>query len=110
MSVRARTIAAVLAFTLAAMLPATCPCPPQSSASATGYECCAPSTALRAVDRGCCGGAATVTDALAVPPAPDVVASVPSSSVMAVPQRVASASAARPSTTAPSPPPLILRI
>jgi hypothetical protein len=109
MSGCSRTIAAVLAITLAAMLPATCPCLPQASAR-TGHECCAPTTTLRGLDRGCCGGASTVTDALAVPPAPDVVAPIPSSFAMAVPHRVASALAVRPTMTAPSPPPLILRI
>lgn len=108
MSGRSRTVAAVLAFTLAAMLPATCPCPQQKQAGA-GHECCAPPSAVRAAGDACCGGNA-VTDALAAVAAPDLEACPPSSAVVIAPQRIAKAFAIRPTPLAASPPPLILRI
>jgi hypothetical protein len=106
---RSRTLVALLAVALGAMLPATCPCVPQASPH-TGHECCAPSTALRALDSDCCGGKSILSEALALPSAPDAALSTASCSVVIATLPVAPAPSGRPATPAPSPPPLILRI
>ena len=109
MSGRSRTIAVALAFTLAALLPASCPCAPQTTAH-TGHECCAPSTAMRVQSDGCCGGAAGLAISLAAAPAPEMVAPDLAVSGVAPLQAVARFTPSRAAAVSPSPPPPILRI
>lgn len=99
-------IAALLAVTLLAALPLTCPCPSASAAPAGRHDCCTPPTGVRAA-RPCCGAA--LPDL--VPVAPTLVAEAPLAAWLSpCPATQVRRERARAAVAAFSPPPLVLRI
>jgi hypothetical protein len=111
---RARPFAAVVsALALLASLPLVCPCPaPPAAAHAGGeHDCCAPRSGVKAVDTGCCGGAANVPDSLAA--ASPAAAPAPAAAALAyAAPHVARAqpAAGRAPLVVPASPPAVLRV